>query len=379
MMDKKTLLLVSHVSEYPGGPLEKFYQYLKEYYTVYKVTHPITLTTNQKSSIDFEKKHVSFKIPPFAQYLFEGTITLLAWYKYFKLPPKIDLAICFDSLSYLHTYLSKAFLRIDKIVYYNVDYSKKRFSNFFMNTIYQAITRFSYITCDYFFSFDNKFLDDIDPYKRFSAKHIIIKPLIDLRSIHTKVRKFPKSLVYVGSLDYATVDFTFFLQALKKLKDEEVAFTLSVFGNKSSSNPIHKEIRSLKLKERIIFHGVIENDKLTQDILPRYTIGIAPYALNTNPHAPDHAFMNKDLTGRIVEYIGVGLPVISTRITPAFRVIDEKQIGFSVTNTEEWYSAIKALLTNKTLYKRYSKNARHFAKNYASDTILRPIFRRIFP
>ncbi len=372
----KTILLVSHVSETPGGPLEKFHQYLKNKSTVYKITHPITLTTAQESTIDFGKKIFQFKIPPFLQYLLEGMYTLRFWYAYFKKPPRINLAICFDSLSFFHILLCKKFLHIDTIVYYNVDYSKKRFSNFFMNSIYQLITKFSYYTCDYFFSFNNKFIDDIDPKGKYSYKQVILKPLILLKPL-SSVKKILHSLIYIGAIDYQTTDFKSLFLALDHLKKENIVFRLDIYSNVSPTNPIYGIIKKLSLEKNIFFKGTVDNITLTEKILPRYCIGVAPYATKSNPSSPDHAFMNKDLTGRIIEFIGTGLPVVSTRLVEEFEMIDANKFGFSVLTPEEWYQSLKKLLTNEDLYKEYSKNAYSFAKHYDAETILPPVFKKI--
>lgn len=371
----KTILLVSHVSETPGGPLDKFYAYLKEKYKVYRILHPILTTTDQKSAIDLGKKLIQYKIPSSLQYPLESLYTLVIWYRYFKTAPKIDLAICFDSLSYFHTYLCKKILRIDKIVYYNVDYSKKRFSNIFMNSVYQSITKFSYITCDYFFSFRNKFVEEVDPDGKYSNKHIVISTIIDLKSIKKGLKKYSNSLVYAGTIDYGTIDFGPLLEALTRLDKENVPFTLDLYGVASSGNPLQKEVNKRHLNKKIFFRGAVDNELLTQELLPLYTLGVAPYT--TERTSPDHAFMNQDLTGKLVDYIGAGLPIISTRINDSFRLIDENKIGFSVVTIQDWYYALKTLLAGKSVYKTYSKNALLFAKNYDADSILIPLFQSI--
>ena len=87
--------------------------------------------------------------------------------------------------------------------------------------------------------------------------------------------------------------------------------------------------------------------------------------------------MNKGLTGKLVDYIGAGLPIISTRINDSFLLIDKNKIGFSVIDAGDWYKSIKTLFFDKSLYKAYSKNALRFAKNYDTDKLLEPVFRKI--
>lgn len=371
----KKVLLVSHTSGLPGGPPDKFYAYLKDRYKVCRIIHPLFPTTNQKSIIHNGNKRLEFKIPALLQYSLESVYILFYWYKNFK-NSKIDLAICFDSLAFLHIYLSRKFLRIGKIVFYNVDYSKQRFSNFLLNAIYQSITKFSYITCDYFFSFSNRFVEEIDPLRKYRYKHFALKTTIDF-SIKRSIKKIPNSIIYAGMLDYGSIDFHPFLQALKRLKEENVPYYFDIYGKTDPKSKIQKEIRKLNLQDKIFFKGITDNQTLTQKILPHYTIGVAPYAAVWDESFPDYLFMKDDLGEKLVDYIGAGLPIISTRVNDSFKKIDENKIGFSVVSSKEWYQAIKSLLINKTLYKKFSKNAQIFARQYDTDTLLSPIFKEI--
>lgn len=373
----KVILLASHVSETPGGPFEKFYLFLKNRYTIYRIIHPISLSTQQKSKIDFKSKTKEFKIFPIFQYPLEGIYSLTNWLLHFKLPPQIDIAICFDSLSYFHLYMFKKIFRIKKIVYYNVDYSKKRFKNPVLNIIYKKITFFSFITCDYFFSFSNKFIDEVDPKGKYSSKHIPLKPLVDLSMMGKKRQRIKNSLLYIGSIDYATSDFGPLLSALKRLQKENISFRLDIYSKVHKESTLPKTVKKLGLEKNIFFKGTVDNETLTKKVLPRYMIGVAPYATLKSNKSPDHAFMNKDLTGRIVEYIAAGLPVVSTQLIEAFELIDKNEFGYSIVDPKDWYGGIKTLLTNPRTYKKLSKNALIFAKNYDARTILTPVFRGI--
>lgn len=374
----KTILLVSHVSDRPGGPIDKFYSYLKNRYNIYRILYPINPNEHQKSVVIGSKQSFYFTLPSLLQYLLEGPYALIIWYIHFRNAPKIDLAICFDSLSYLHTYFGKFIFHIDKIVYYNVDYSKKRFSNPVLNKIYTLITKFSYISCNYFFSFDNAFIKGVDPKGEYTYKHAIVTSIVDLMSIKKNTKKISCSLVYAGTIGYGTIDFEPLLKALKQLKDEKIVFQLYIYCNKSDEKNLTSRITFYNLKEQIIFCGMVENDILVQRMLPRYAIGIAPYAKKLQPNTPDFIFMNNNLTGKLVDYIAAGLPIISTKINDAFGMIDDNKIGYSVSTPEEWHDALKNLLYNKELYKKYSMNAARFAKNYDADIVLKPIFKKIF-
>lgn len=57
----------------------------------------------------------------------------------FRIPAPVQFI--FEGLSLLHTYYLKMFLRIAKLVYYNVDFSAKRFKSRLFNYAYQTLVR----------------------------------------------------------------------------------------------------------------------------------------------------------------------------------------------------------------------------------------------
>jgi len=373
----KNILLVSHYSGTPGGPVDKFYEYLKKKNNTHFIKHPLWPDTNLLSIISDGKKEMSFKIYPKIQYLLESIFVLYYWCKYFKKNGRIDLAICFDSLSFIHTFFLKHFLHIKKIAFYNLDYSKKRFSNPVMNYIYNKINTFSFKKCDFFFYLSANFIDSIDPSRKFSYKTYPIKTTVSLKSINTKVKKYANSLVYAGVLDYESVNFDPLLKALKKLKKDNVDFRFDIYGKEGHKNILRAKITQLGLEKYIILKGVADNSILTKNIFPHYLIGVSPYITKGDYTASDHMFNITELTAKLVEYIAAGLPIITTPMTDAFHSIEQNKFGFLVSTTEDWYIAIKKLFMNQALHAMYRNNALKFAKNYDEKKILDPIFKKI--
>lgn len=372
----KNILLIAHHSGTPGGPLDKFNIFLREKHKVFIVLYPLFLDRGLSSIIRYEGKEIKFTILPLFQYFLEGLFTLFYLRRYVNNFQKIDLAICFDSLSFFHMYLLKYLLGIKKIVFYNVDYSRIRFHNVVMNYIYKTVNVFSYKRCDYFFSITKMFIDDIDPTGKFAYKNTIVTGLVSRKSISKNVKRVKNSLVFAGSINY-TVDFNPFLVVLKRLKSEKINFILDIYGTGQSLDKMIKRIHELKLEDKISVKGVIENDMLVSTILPRYKIGVCPYLTKDNPSAPDHMFSGIDLTAKLVEYIAVGLPIITTRLNDYFDVIEKNKFGYLVHSSDDWYNALKKLLVNHALYKTYRSNALKFAKNYDDEKVLGPIFKKI--
>ena len=109
----------------------------------------------------------------------------------------------------------------------------------------------------------------------------------------------------------------------------------------------------MDLDKNVHLKGNISHQKLIDNIIPKYILGVAPYITKSkfSKTAANHPFAGEDLSTKIIEYIGLGLPVISTRPFKQFNVIEKHQFGFLVKDSATWYQALLSLLTNKKLQK----------------------------
>ncbi len=373
---KKHVLLVSHYSGYPGGPVDKFSDYLKKDFIVNQIKYPLWPKARASTSIKYKNKTLNIVIPYQLQYFLEGIMVAIVIARSFRNRPPIELAICFDSLSFIHTYFFNFVYKSKKLVFYNIDYSQKRFSNPVINFVYQSCNKFAYKKCDYFFSLYSLLIDEIDTQKKLSSKSFLIKSTIDLNNIKLNKKRNPNSIVYAGVVEYGTVNFDPFLLALQKLKKNHVPFVFDLYG-KITSQEFPDKIKNLGLEKEIRFKGTLDYDTYLSEVLPTQKIGVAPYALKESEGVPDHVFLGTDLTSKLVDYLGAGLPMISTPVNDGFNIIRETESGFLVTTEKEWFSALKKLLTNKAIYKKYQKNALQLAKSYDIEEVLGGIMKKV--
>jgi glycosyltransferase involved in cell wall biosynthesis len=371
----KRILLVSHYSKDPG-PIDKFYEYFIHRYNVIVFKYPLYLDGSVKNSLEIDRKKTLFSLPSFLQYLLEGVVMTIRYLHAQRRKAPIDLAIVLDPLCYWHVYIFRWFLKVKKIAFYNTDYSKRRFANPGLNRLYIFLFHFTYRKADYFFYLTKAALKDLTSFIGRRKNNYYITHTVDLKHINDSEKKYPHSIVFAGSISYS-VDFYPFLQALSKLKKNSIQFTLHIYGQDRSNGELRKLIKQYNLTHDILLKGPVANKTLVEDILPRYQIGIAPYKIVFDNESPDHRYLGSELTAKIVEYIGVGLPVITTRIVPAFDVLRKRNIGYLASTSEDWYRALVALLTDKTLYTTMSGNAKAYGKKYDQETVFSNIFKEI--
>lgn len=372
------VLLVSHYTSTPGT-YDSLALYLRDKgYELSSILHPLESSEHLPSRIETPLTAVSFRIPRFLQYVLEGPSVLFHVMRHRSLK-HFSLAICFDPLSFFHTLLLKRFLGIKKIVYYNVDFSTKRFSLGILNTVYQLLNRFALNACDYCLCLTENFITTLDPHgskrsKTFLVRHItdVVAPVAGL-----KTHKKRDSIIFIGTLSN-TVDFLDVLTAAKRTAGNiKRRILFDIYGEGTNSSTVRELIQRLGCQDIVRLHGVVSREQLLRTILPHYMIGVAPYVLSGRPDSPDHLFQGTDLTTKVVDYISCGLPVVSTLLYSAFSAIETHSFGFLVRTVDDWERAFTALLTDNDLRDRYSEHALQYAQQYHPDTVLGPVLKKM--
>jgi glycosyltransferase involved in cell wall biosynthesis len=372
----KNILLVSHYIKIPGM-VDKYYAYCKNKgYNTWVIKNPLIPSQRISSEIISLKNTINFYIHPTLSYALEGIVTAIKWMG-IKDKKAIDLAIAFDPLSFINIYLFNFAYNAKKIVYYNLDYSKKRFSNTLMDFIYKQINLFAFKHCDYFFSVAKMFLKDLDPKGKYAKKTFIVKHPVETALINFGKTRRRDYLVYVGSIGN-NVDFSSLFSALDLIKKEGIIFHLDIYGGGFGKKSLEDDVQKMNLSKFVSFKGTVENAILVRNILPTYGIGVCPYIMKKDNEGKDHMYNGNDLTAKLVEYIAAGVPIVSTKLYEAFDVISKEKFGFLVETKDEWYKVLKELITDKNLQDKYRANAMRFAKNYDEEEVITPIFKKIF-
>lgn len=364
----KNIIIASHYTETPGV-MDKFSSYLtKRSYSILYILHPLYPGSSLKSQINFSQNRMQFKLPYFIQYLIEGLITAFKFRTNLQYIRSIDVAFCFDPLSFLNIYLFNNIFKVKKIVYFNVDISYKRFSNPFLNTVYIKLNKFAYNKSTYFLYLSDKIFPLVDPERQKISKAIKISHIAPKIDTENKKSIF-NSLIYAGTLTYST-DFEGLFKALEKIKKEGIEFILDIYGDGDRKEKILSYLNKSILKENVKLKGIVDNEKLLKEIMPKYEIGLAPYVIKAKQKTLDHIYNVDNLTTKIVEYISVGLAVITTRLAPEFDIIETQKFGVLIKEEKEWYRVIKALMINKKQLLKYKKNALIYSKKFNEDFVL---------
>ncbi len=340
------------------------------------MTFPLYPKNGLPVRVQNDKNKIEFKLNLYFQYIVEGAAVFFQYKKKNSFKHQFDLCICGDPLSFLHLFLLKNLLKIKKIVYLNVDYTAQRFKNPILNFIYLKLNQFSIKRCDYLFYLIPALVNQLDPEKKYRSKSFHIRHWFNSKNIDLNKKRESHSIIFAGNITYA-VEFEELFIALVDLKKEKIPFHMSIYGEGDKKDSVLRRVKDLNLESEIMYRGVAKNEDLTQTIFPSYQIGICPYITKPVPGKSEHMFNLTDLSTKLTEYCAAGLPIVTTRLSPALDVIPENKFGFLANNSHQWYTALKTLLQNKDLCKTYSKNSLAYSKNYDEEVVLTPIIKKI--
>jgi glycosyltransferase involved in cell wall biosynthesis len=192
-----------------------------------------------------------------------------------------------------------------------------------------------------------------------SADHVITcTPYLD-----SFVRKYNKNTTDISS--------TINTDLYQPTKDHSTAkkFTIGWSGSHSTSKYLHLldgVFRELAKKHpfRLVVMGDehFKLDGIDVEALPwkeeyevevinRFDIGVYPL--------PDEQWVLGKSGLKALQYMALGIPTIATAIGANFRVIENGESGFLVTEEKEWLQTLEKLMTDPLLRERIGKNSRN--------------------
>lgn len=203
----------------------------------------------------------------------------------------------------------------------------------------------------------------IAKYPNLKDKTIVIPNLIPIDEILHKskehleidINKNITNIVTVGRIDKEKA-YDRIIRICKRLKEEDFKFHWYIVGDGPLSEYIESYIKENELEDQISLLGRVSN----------------PYPIIKNCDIFALLSIYEGLPVTIQEAITLGTPVIATDVGGISNLIDDGNTGILVKNNEsDIYSAIKYLLSNKSLLNRFQNNLKMYHNN--NDEILQMI------
>lgn len=370
--------MVGHITEI-YGPVQALVNYLKKNVSEFaSILHPFSYTSISDSEYNLfirgkseriiqEKNIKSSEMISYLQHF------LLTFYFLFRNKRKINIYIGTDNLSAFVGILLKRVGIIDKLVFYIIDYTPKRFGNVYIDFLYRLLTVFCVRNCDYTWNISKR-IADLWAGKAFVRKrcNLVVPVGIELEKIQHvpehEIRRY--LLVFAGHLTRQK-GIELVVEAMKDVVKEVSQAKLEIVG----VGPYEYELRNITkrsfLNEHIKFRGYLEHDDLLR-YLPFCGIALATYSDD-----PDSITYYADPT-KPKEYLACGLPVVITNVPWIAEIIKNGPMGIVINyNSRELKNAIVKLMKDDVFYRTCKRNALEFASELSWDSIYNTVFARL--
>lgn len=281
------------------------------------------------------------------------------------------LVIAFDNLSAITVYPLSIVNQIDFLVFYAIDYVPKRFQNKILNKIYYFVDQLAFGLSDRVWGVSERMLEKRT--KNSMRKYNVVPIGIHLNRISPKsVNQINRyELVYMGSI-LEKQGLQIAIKSLPELHKKYPNLKLQVYGRGDYEHALKKLTRELKLDKQVKFHGYVKSHEKLEELISKGAIGIAPYI-------PDKdSFTYYADPSKLKQYIGAGLPVITTDISYFAEILEKNKAGVIMNYSQESFiKSVDYLLKNKKRLETYKKHAVKLSLNYDIEKIMNNAFRTI--
>lgn len=281
MKKRGRILVLSHTSE-AFGSTSSLLRYLKENSLPHDyILHPLAGTSIPSSgywSVDEDGNEILKREKPHTatsvfHYLYHFWLTL---YWIFGQRSKYDLVMGINNLNAFCGLIFRWTGKTKSAAFYTVDYSEKRFDNYFVNGAYRKLDIVCARNCDFILSVSPR-IQAIRKRQRVPAQRNLLLPNgVYLNEATARPRNFTGKikLLYAGHLTKSK-GVHLIVEALAKHPDLE-KFEMHIFGD----GPYRKELLALidycHLQSTVFMKGSIGNLHLLHK-LREYQVGIALY------------------------------------------------------------------------------------------------------
>ncbi len=377
-LNNKTVLIVSHFySQGPGTRLEEFL--IPKVNKLIYISHPFFFSKDnrsflriyQKGKLIKNKKNIRLKGPEFI-FWFRDIILTFLWIASVK--GKIDYCFSLDSLLTNTVYPFKFFRKINKLVFYTIDFVPYRFSSRILNNFYSYLEKRAVTVSDKVWNLSSIMSEEREKrgYKKEYLKKQITVPIgTDLSVKPLPFNKIDqKKIVYLGIINRKQ-GVEILIEAMVDVVRELPEAHLLLIGGGPYIKLLQDKIKKLKLERSIKMTGFIEDFSEVVDLMRDGAIATAPYIDN------DSAYTRYTDPGKPKDYLSIGLPVVITKVPQIAYEINKKQCGIAIDYNKNALSmAIIKLLSNKKLLLKYRNNAIKLAKSYSWEKIFKNAFEQ---
>lgn len=319
------IVQVAHTTEIPGPVqfLEKYFR--KKGSDIYRIYHPLDESADRFSRFMHGDQILAEKRAPKGIIgYFSDFLATARWMSRVNQP--IEKAIgmnCFDVLPLI---LFKKRFKISEVIFFNTDFSRKRFGNPLLNRAYVFLDRFcakraDKLCCNTKRTISKRIDEGVD------EKKIVYTPngvfLDEIGEVDLSKKRFEKKILFIGHVSKAHG-----LQDVIKLLPD-LDLKLEIIGSGDYESELKALAERLRVYGKVAFLGRKDRKDVIEYLKGFGGFGIAPYSLDGG----DWVYYCDPV--KVKEYLACGVPVIISDFPEVAIDLKEKGIGMSYCNLDE--------------------------------------------
>ncbi len=371
ILKNSSFAIATHV--YATGPSFRLEEYLQDKtYDLIFIGHPFSFSGDRRSFVRIYKKGKLVKEEHFIdwkgpEFLFYAKDILLTLWWIVKYGGKVDYFIGSDNLNAFSGYILKLIGRVNKYIFYTIDYVPNRFDNKLLNSFYHALDRLAVKKSDKVWNLSSIMVTE-------RRKRGISSQYTDKQIVVPIGTDIPKKLLTFDQIDKYKIVFMghlrtgqgveLLIQAMPDIIKKVAKAHLLIVGGGPLEEKYKKLTENKKLTEYIHFSGFVKDYSSVEKLLIGSAVAVAPYVDD------DKTYTRYTDPGKPKDYLASGIPVVITKVPQVAYEIEKNKCGIAINDDKkELVEAIVKLLTDKKMLSEYRSNSIQMAKKYTWDKI----------
>lgn len=383
-LKNKKIVIATHV--YTTGPAQDLKEYLlnNKIKKLLFIGHPLFFDKKLKGSgyeiykngeLEREDYGRMRKISEPISYIKDVVLNVI-WC--FGNDKKWDLYVGSDNLNAFGGVILKWLGRVDKVVYYVIDYNPKRFNNDLLNKVYHFIDQFCVKHCDETWNVSPRMEPARKKYFNFSGGRQKIVPVgvwfnRIKRLEYSEIEKH--KLVFMGHI-LKKQGIQYVLEAIPLIIKRIPDFKFLVIGDGGYLETLKQRVADLNIGKFVQFTGYIKQHKEIEYLLSKCAIAVALY--EEKDENGDIGFTYFADPAKIKSYLASGLLILLSDVPHNAREIEQKECGRIITyDKNQIASVVMELLRDEKILNEYRENAINYARQFNWELIFNKNLNRI--
>ncbi len=376
-LDKIKVVVAAHVTEI-YGPVQALRNYLEnEKYSFLYITHPLreclitdTLLENFDRGNLINKKIVKRRKRRLISFMRDLFFDIFLVFRYRR--EKKIFFIGIDNINAFGGIVLRKLGVVEKVVYYVIDYTPRRFGNVMLNYLYHYLDRFCARHADCIWNISSRIATLREKQRVKKEKNMIVPVGVEVEEIKADIFSniAPNRLIFVS---YLSVDkgCQLAVEAMAEIVRYRDNVAMEIIGTGPYEEELRKLVNKYGLNNKVKFSGYMTQEKLVKNLW-QGGIALAPY-LDDQSNITYYADPTK-----VKIYLACGLPVIITKVPWIAEEIERLEMGIAVEyNKEQLVAAALKMLRDVNFYNKCRTNALKYASGLKWEEIYNKAFARL--